>query len=318
MFNLTFETNDDSRIVVIEPKDSWILTDRVGATSTRIEGFYKNTGEKDYSKLIDYQKQGFFEFPRVEGIFRYIFDQDDEETIAWVEQDNQFKIYESRFPMSNGSDEKKVKTKTVPFFAKTIHVADHLARYPFTNTSPQFPLIYPQNYILDPTATDKDTDVTPRILYFAGQRTGFENEDGVIEIFENPGVPTLNPVAFMVNYLDDTGLDPNLGFDNQVLNGTNSVGLMQRFYLQNLARDDKGEIWKNYVKFNSIDNLNFSFRIKAFIDGQKFVVQELQGFNPLIDAPTNFRFYLDVYPDADDVANIINSPLVGVVTLLGT
>ena len=47
-------------------------------------------------------------------------------------------------------------------------------------------------------------------------------------------------------------------------------------------------------------------------------MQKIEGFNPLTDAPTNFIFYLDVYPDANDVANIQNSLIEGVVSLLGT
>ena len=64
-----------------------------------------------------------------------------------------------------------------------------------------------------------------------------------------------------------------------------------------------------------MDFLNFSHRTKGFIDSQRYIVQELDGFNPLIDAPTQFKFYLDVFPDSDDVDNIIDSTLTGVVDL---
>lgn len=314
MFNLTFETDESSRIVTIEPKDSYLNTDRIAALSEVKEGFYQYT-TKDYSKLIDYEKVGSFEFPEMEGRFDYKYNADDEETIKWIEGINDIKIYESRFPIENG-DTSKTKIIEVPFFAKTIHVFDTETRYPATNKIPQFPLIYPQNYFLDPTATEADKDVSPRIFYHAGVRYLSNPEiDGAIELLEAPGIQQALPMTFMVNYNDTTGLDPNLGFDNQEINGTNSVGLMQRFYLQELARNNIGELRKNYVRFNSIDNLNFTFRIKGIIDGQRYIVQELEGYNPLKDAPTQFKFYLDVYPDSDDVAAIINSPLTGVVTL---
>jgi len=316
LHNLGFETDESARIVTIEPKDGYLNTDRVAVLSERKEGFYKDTTTKDYTHLIDYDKKGELKIQNVAGIFVYKWKSDADRTEEFIQGDDEIAIYEAQFPMSNGADTSKVETKEVPFFAKTIHTLDLLARYPDTNVTPQFPLIYPQNYILNPTATVADTEKTIRLLYFAGQRTGYEEKDGQMEFFEDPGVPHLVPMCFMVNYNDDTGLDPNMGFDNQIINGTKSTGLLQRFYLQNLARDNEGCLRKNYVKFNSIDDLNFSFRVKGIIDSQRYVVQELEGFNPLIDAPTQFKFYLDVFPDADDVANIIDSPVQGLALLL--
>lgn len=318
LFNLGFETNDITKIVKIEPLDGYISKDRVAATSERKEGFYKDTVIKDYSKLIDYQKKSDIRLQPMEGLFDFKYKSDSDATIEFIEGINPIGIYQSQFPMSSGADTSKVKTIEVPFFAKTIHVLDQLAKYPGTNRVPQFLLIYPQNYVEDPTATVADYDKSPRVFYFAGQRTGFEDEDGTMQFFENIGVPALVPAAFVVNYNDDTGLDPNLGFDNQIINGVESIGLMQNHYLQKLARDDKGELYKNYVKFNSTDSFNFSFRIKGIIDGQRFIVQQIRGFNPLIDSPSEFNFYLDVFPDSNDINNIINSPLTGVVLLLVT
>jgi len=313
--NLSIETDDDAKTVTIEPKDSHVVADRVAATSTIEEGFYKSE-TKDYSQLVDYDKTGTFEFPSVAASFEYRWRSDDEDTIEWIEGDNEFKIYEARYPMSSGADSSKTEKKEIPFFVKSIHVLDHEARYPDTNKVPQFVLIYPQNYILNPTATIADYDVSPRMLVHWGQRLGFEEQDGQIEFFEFPGVPRLVPMTFMVNYNDDSGLDFNLGFDNQTINGVESVGLMQRYYMQELVRNDKGEIRENYIRFNSVDNSNFTFRIKAVIDSQRYVVQEIEGFNPLKDSPTNFKFYFDVHPSATDVAKIQNSPLQGVVSLL--
>ena len=56
--------------------------------------------------------------------------------------------------------------------------------------------------------------------------------------------------------------------------------------------------------------------MKGIIDSQKYIVQEIESYNPLTDDPTNFKFYLDIHPTAADVANIQNTPLTGVVTLL--
>ena len=312
MHNLTFESDDVARTVTIEPKDLYLNQTRTPTTSELKEGFYRSD-PKDYSKLIDKSKKGNYKFLSVAGTHVYKYASDSDETADWIEGINDLKIYEARFKMSSGANAASVKTKEVPFFAKTIHLLDSLARFPDTEISPQFPLVYPQNEVLDPTATDQRYDIQPRIFYFAGQRAD-TYRDGEIELLEFPSVNTKNPVAFMVNYNDISGLDPNMGFNNVIINGYESKGLLQRYYLQELARLDRGKTKGNYVKFNSIDYLNFTFRTKAFIDGLRFIVQTLEGFNPLIDAPTNFVFLEDKFPDSDDVDNIENSGLKGVVT----
>ena len=318
-FNLCFETDEAAKVVTIEPKDNYFNTSRTPTTTEIKEGFYNNT-QKDYSQLIDYSKKGSFDFPEIQGSFNYIYASDNDPTVDFIEGINALKIYEARFLMGSGSDASKVKTIEVPFFAKTIHILDDLAQYPDTNQAPQFALIYPVNNVLDPTATEERTNIKPRILYFAGQRTTgtFPETDGLIELFEVLGVPTANPLSFMVNYADPTGLDPNLGFDTQIINGVSSSGLLQKFYLQEMTRNDIAELRKNYVQFNSIDYLNFTHRTKAYIDGEKYIVQTLQGFNPLKDAPTQFVFFKDEFPDGNNILQIQNSLLFGVVTNLTT
>jgi len=317
--NLSFETDENRKIVTIEPKDGYISTDREASAATWKEGFY--TSEiKDYSETIDRSKVGKFEFPEFEYSFNYTYPSDSDETADWVEGTNDFKIYEARYPMSSGANTKSPRKIEVPFFHKTIHVSDHLTQFPNTNAIPQYLLVYPQNYVLDPTATEARNDIKPRIAFFAGQRFGldFDETDGLMEFFEFPGVDQKVPLSFMVNHNDPSGLDVNLGFNSLVLNGQNSVGQLHRSYLNEVVRNDIGETRENYNRFNSIDNLNFSFRVKAFIDNQRYIVQELQAFNPLIDDPTNFLFFLDVVPSQVEVDKIQNSPVSDIVTLLST
>ena len=329
MFNLSYETDESTKTVYIEPKDRYRNTGRwvVPATPAVVtdelkEGFYKFEDQKDFSQLIDYKKAGSFEFPAMAGVFAYRYKADSfEDTINFIEGINDTKIYDSKYQLTAGADLKNTQTKEVPFFVKTIHLSDHLIKFPDTNTVPQVPLIYPQNYVLDPTATTAETadNISPRLLYFAGQRgPAFEEIDGTIEWNEFAGLKMRLPFAFMVNYNDNTGLDANLGFNTQTINGTESSGLLQRYYLQELARNNSGELRKNYVKFGIIDKQNFSFRIKGLIDSQRYIVQELTGFNPLKDSPTQFKFYLDIVPSQEDINNIQNSPLLSVVSLLST
>jgi len=328
IFNLAFETDENKRTVRIEPMDryrnksKYISNANPTSIDETLEGFYKDSETKDYSKLIDYEKDGRFDLQDTEGVHKFSWKDAGDETEAWIQGVNDLNIYEANYLMGNGADLAEEKPWEVPFFVKTIHVSDIQARYPDTLIVPQFPLIYPKNYVLDPTATeaDQDYDIEPRLLFHAGRRVFLDTDisDGGFELYDDATLIGFSrvPATFMVNYNDTTGLDPSLSFANEVVNGVTVTGLLQNYHLQNTLRQETGEIRENYTRFNSIDNNKFTFRIKAFIDGQKFIVQEIEGFNPLTDSPTNFKFYLDVHPTAADVANIQNTPLTGVVSLL--
>lgn len=317
-FNLTVETDEDARVVTIEPKDSYVDSVRQDGTSILKEGFYKNE-QKDYTAIIDRSKSSGEEFPTVSETYIYSYASDSDPTIEWTEGQNDIKIYEGRYEMGEGAEINQTKQTTVPFFAKTIHVLDLQAADLDSDTAPQFLLIYPQNYVLDPTATEGSYDVTPRIAYHAGQRFGdLEGVDGYIEMNEIQGLQTRVPATFMVNYNDVSGLDPNLGFNSQIINGVRSKGLIETYYLNELVRLDRGYLYNAYVRYNSIDNLNFSFRLKAFADNKAYIVQQIQGYNPLNEQPTYFKFFLEVIPTLTDTLHIQNSELTGVVSLLTT
>ena len=272
IFNLGFETDDVSKTVRIEPldryrnKSKYISNANPTSFTETKEGFYQDSVIKDYSKLVDYEKEGSFEFEDIEGTFEFKWQNADDETADWVEGNNNLKIYESRYSMSSGADQSKKREIEVPFFAKTIHVSDIEAKYPNTNIVPQFPLIYPKNYVLDPTATEADVDyeTQPRLLYHAGRRPFLTDDefDGLFELYDDNTLigPSYVPATFMVNYNDKTGLDPSLSFANEVLNDVTVEGLLQNYHLQSTLRHDKGQLRENYIRFNSIDNNNFSFQ----------------------------------------------------------
>lgn len=328
IFNLAFETNENTRTVRIEPLDrhrnkcKYISNSNPTSIDETIEGFYKDSETKDYSQLIDYDKEGKFDLEPTDGVHRFKWKDAGDETEEWVQGVNDLKIYDANYLMGNGADLAEENDWEVPFFVKTIHVLDVQARYPNTIIIPQFPLIYPKNYVLDPTAVeaDADFDIEPRLMFHMGRRVFLDTDvsDGLFELYDDATLigPSYVPATFMVNYNDTTGLDPSLSFANEIINGVTVTGLLQNYHLQNTLRQEVGEIRENYVRFNSIDNNNFTFRIKAIIDSQKYVVQEIEGFNPLTDSPTNFKFYLDIHPTELDVMNIQNTPLKGVVSLL--
>jgi len=316
MFNLCFETNEDTKTVTIEPKDAYLDKDREAGTSLLKEGFYKFTSN-DIRDKLDLENPITFDFPDMPSRFDYKFQTDNDDTIDYIELGTEIGIYESRFPIANGFGG-RAETVEVPFFAKTIHVFDTETKPSTLTATPQFPLIYPENYLLNPTIKVNTDKYKPRIFYFGGIRAGvnFTETDGFIELFEDPAVFNRNPICFMVNYTDNTGLDPNLGFGDVEINGILTKGLMSTYHLQELARNDRSEVLNAYIRFNSIDNSNFTFRLKALVDSQQYIYQEIQSFNPILSDSTLFKFYLDVYPLQSDIDNIQNSTLIGTVSLL--
>jgi hypothetical protein len=316
MFNLMFESDDARRIVTIEPKDGYVITDRVANTTTKYEGFYKDSNQKDYSQIINQNKKSETKILDIDGRYIFKYQTDNDPTINFIEGVNELGVYEAQFGMVEGSDKNRTKTIQVPFFAKTIHVSDHLVRFEDTLVYPQFMLKYPENYVLDPTITENENEYLPIIGYHAGQRVGFEDKDGTMEEAEFPGLEVLVPMTFMVNYNDQSGLDPNLGFNNVTIEGNEVTGLAQKFYLQDLARQNQGVLTSHYAPFNSIDEHNFSHRTKAFIHSKRYVVQLVTAYNPITGNDPEFKFLLDIYPNSEDIDNIENSNIQSFVTLL--
>jgi hypothetical protein len=314
-YKLGFETNTDTKTVLIEPLDPYTYTQQTPTpvNETR-EGYYFINNPEDLSKKIDFSRKVEHKIPVLDGFFNFSYLSDDEETIRFIEEGNKIVLYEAIFNSPNGSDKNKTKEVKTDFFAKTLHVRDNLTRYPDTPIQPQFPLIYPVNYVLDPTATPDEAnyDVSPRILYWAGQRGGL---DGFMEIFENPGVAQPVPAAFMVNYNDVSGLDPSLSFSAEKVNGLTVPGLVERFHKHCLSRLKQREQKKAFICSNSIDRDNFTFRNRVLIGGKRYIVFEVESVNPLQNTPDRFLLVRDEFADQACVDLIENSNVRGVVSL---
>jgi hypothetical protein len=312
-YKLAIEANTDSKTVKIEPSEPYRYTDRLTSTDEVREGYYFINNAIDYSDKVDFSRKIDLKFPDLAGFIKYKYQSDDEETEEAIEENERFEIYEAIFNSPNGSDKSKTKTIETEFFAKTIHVFDNIARYPNTNINPQFMLIYPFDYVKDPTARADDTnfDVTPRFGYFGGQRGGI---DGYVELFET-GAQTEVPVSFMVNYNDVSGLDPNLSWAAENINNISVPGLVQNFHVHCLSRLSQRQQKRLSICLNSIDNDNFTFRNRVFIDGKRYIVQEVESVNPLQGLPDRFLLVLDEFADQTIIDAIDNTNLTGVVSL---
>ena len=318
-FNLVYDGDDTTKTITIEPKDRHLERFKSPTlTQNSKEGYYKDE-IKDYTDKVDYNKTGREDYLDTEGRFDFFLKLDNDPTAEFLQGSSKLGIYEARYPIADSSNPQKTKRLEVPFFAKTIHVSDIEAKYPDTNIVPQFPLIYPTNYIEDPTATeaDQDYDIEPRLLYFGGRRSLLPDNlnDGYVQI---NGVGVIwAPAWFAVNYNDTTGFDPSLSFCNEI-GGSNTeiVGCLQNYHLTDTVRQERGQITEHYINLNAIDEHEFSFRIKGVVESQRYIVQLIEGYNPLINDSSNFKFYLDLSPTFTDVEKIINSKVKGIANLV--
>jgi hypothetical protein len=314
IFKLGFDTNADNKKVKIEPLDPYLYTDRLSSTKEVREGYYYLSNTIDYSGKIDFSKKIDNKIPVLDGFFKFFYLSDEDETTKAREENERFKIYEAIYNSPDGSDKNKTKEIKTEFFAKSIHTTDNLARYPDTEINPQFVLSYPFNYVLDPTATNQDAnyDISPRILYFGGQRGGI---DGYIEINENQGGDVELPAAFMVNYNDVSGLDPNLSFATEIIAGQEVAGIVDRFQIHCLSRKSQRGEKKASVLQTPTERDNFTFRKKAIINGKRYVIESIESVNPLQNTPDKFLFVLDEFADKAIKDGIENSNLSGLFSI---
>ena len=321
IFKLVFSTDNASKVVTIEPADNYRYTQRSNTASIVFldeirQGYYQSGNQQNWTQKIDYNQQVNISYPELEGFIDFQYKEDSEETLEFVNGINKFSLYDARYSTGNGSDESKTKVVKTDFFAKTLHVSDFLATHPDSDFTVQFPLIYPKNYILDPTATPSEAQykVSPRLLYFAGKRSGAV--DGLIELFEAQGLTEENPAAFMVNYNDTSGLDPNLSFFDQSIDNANITGLVKRYHLNCIARMKERFTKEAFLCLNLTENQKFSFADKVFIDGQRYIVQELNIVKPFQNNGTKALLVKDATATEDDLNSLEGSKSKGIVSLI--
>jgi len=123
----------------------------------------------------------------------------------------------------------------------------------------------------------------------------------------------------MVNYNDPTGTDPSLSFANEeVIAGVEVPGLLLRFYLQSMARLRVGKLFKAFIFWKALDILKLSFQDKLLIDGGRFILQAVDGYNPLLNISTKTILLLDVYPKQQDIEAVRSTQLAGLANLILT
>ena len=313
MFNLRFEANPQAQTIRIEPADPYLYqqyAEPSTVTKEVREGFYQ-VPASDNTQSLDLEREAELfnntDVPQI-VVFDYKTNGITEET---RENNNPIGIYGAEYTLPQERFNDSTEDNENPFFAKTIHTNDSTVQGTTASFSLQIPLIYPTNYELDPTATEANTDIDPRILYFVGFR-GDITDSSVIYTFASADIAP--PLSFMVNY--NNPLDFSLSFGTEIVQNVSVFGLFESFWMQEYARKRIGKRLECYYFWDLLTINSLSFRNKLLIDGLEWVLQKIDGYSAQSDSSTKTVFLLEEGPNDDDLNETQFSNIIGIVNPL--
>ena len=311
MFNLRFEANVQAGTLTIEPADPYLYRQDNAPTTviqTLEQGFY-SVPTFDSTNTLDLEIDAELISANdidENTIFSYITDSPSEEA---VEKDEPLGIFSAQYALPQDRFNERTETKENPFFAKTVHTNDNSIQGASAVTSLQIPLIYPQDYFLDPTATELDANIEPRVLYFVGFR-GL-SKDSTFNCTFTPGFDLAPPLSFMVNY--NNAADFSIGFGREFIEGQQVPGLFEAFWMQEYARKRIGKRLEAYMFWDLLAMNSLSFKNKLKIDGLEWVLQKIDGYSAQSDSSTKTILLLEQGPTDLDLSNTTYSNILGII-----
>jgi hypothetical protein len=309
-FNLRFEANPQAQTIRIEPADPYLYRQYNAPTTVVQElrqGFYQ-APTADSTQGLDLEPEAELfninDLPRY-TIFDYITDGDSEEA---RETNEPIGIYATKYTLPANRFNEATQENENPFFAKTIHTIDAEIQGTTAVTALQIPLIYPQNYEEDPTATELNADIEPRILFFAGFR-GVPSDSLVKYTFATAELSP--PLSFMVNYNQPS--DFSLSFATETIQGQQVTGLFEAFWMQEYARKRIGKTLECFYFWDLLTINSLTFRKKLLIDGSEWILQKIDGYSAQSDSSTKTVFVLEQGPTSEDTAATEKSGILGII-----
>lgn len=311
VFNLAWETDVTGRTVYAYPKDRYTLSYRNdgdgAATSVTREGFFRTSGATDVTRRVDVTQGG-----------EWIFDtsQVQDQVLAWgtgdvttenLEKKTASNLYSARYRFPDGRYPAGSNWAYTTYFAKTLHIQD--TAISSGGLAVQVPLLYGEDYYESPDAKP-DYTINPKLLYFGGQRGG---QDGYVRVYDpdtSANTPFAPPMAFQVNYNDASGSDWSLSFSDEVTNfGYPVKGLMKTFHLQTLKRMEVGRKLTAFTLWNDGEIGGLSFRNPISLNGDRYLLQAIEGYSLVNRRTAKTVLYLDAAPTTADASNVIGPVL---------
>lgn len=312
IFNLRWETNTRTGEVFAWPADRFKLTylDSFNLSQQTVDeqGFFRDDTKLVLGDRLDVSKGGEFVVEQ-DNVSRNILAwATDDLTAEGAEKRTLTNIYASKYTYPEGRYPEGSEWQYTSFFAKTVHVTEELAVAPNQDFAPQLPIVWGEDFVLVKDAKP-DFSRAPRLLYFAGRRAGI---DGQLMLYNDETEltnPYFFPAAFMVNYNDFQGHDFSLSFGDELVRaGTYTPGLARIFHMQQFKRKEVGREFKYNILLNELDIADLTFRNKYKLDGNTFILQNINGYTPLSADSTPCSFLLDARVYTTDVAKL-SSPV---------
>lgn len=292
LFNLRFESDTDAKTVTIEPAYEYF--DGAGLN----QGFYGGVRSLPVDLLPESELFNETDYPQSEQ-FQYKQDPNDPTFAYVIEGQTTQPPYAATYnqPANRFSGEPAINEN--PFFAATLQTVEaEIERTSTSYISPLLPIIYPQNYILDPTATQAGTEFEPRILYLAN------NVGKLTPQIKITGGTIVLPLSFATfNILTTTPYNESLSF----------AQLLPRFHLRTLASKTVGKRLETYAFWDELSLSGVSFREFVNFDGAYWVLNRIDGYNPLRDQSTKTVLTIDKYPDSTDQSRIDDQAISNIV-----
>ena len=313
-FNLTFQTDVNNRTVTIEPADTYLYEVNNPSTTNLQSGFYGTT-TIDKTQNVDLDKEGeIFSVSEIPNQFILSWQYDgNDPTLDAINAGAGLDLMQSQFNFPSNRFQRGQDVVENPFFSATLCVSDSSIRDPASALDVIIPQIWSANYLTQPTSTEANYDILPRILY-SDQALQYLN--GSVQIYSQyiePTPPHLTiyplPSAWMVDYNNTAGNSMSLSFGNETVNGFLIKGLLERFYLYEFIRQQSGKQVECYVFWDIVEIFNLDFRKLVKIHGDNFILQEVNSFNVALNRSTKTYLLNNYLGDGTEASQISSSLL---------
>ncbi len=309
LFNLTFETNVGLRTVTIEPADNYLYT--YPSANTIEQGFYNKTFS-DLTRKVDLNVTGeLFNVDDFEKSIQFIYKEDSNDpTVEALNQGQNVPMAGAQFnfPVTRLKD--GITDIENPFFAPTLFYFSEDVTNNYSPSPFYVPFIWPENYAENPTATQGNYDIAPRILVHNGFLSPTPEAPQII--IKNPfgaGTLVVNAVeVFMQNY-NSPGVYQSLVFGSETINGVYVKGLLERFYLAEMIRRMYGKQMEVYMFWDVLMLNNLTFRNTIQIHGDNYILNEINSFSVVNQRSTKTYLTYDAKGDGTEVNNIENTAI---------
>jgi hypothetical protein len=307
------------KIVSVEPSDDYLLTSRALATTTIETGFHQET-TTDTTPKQDLSKKGSVtNMNQTQETQYYKWKQDSADATAQgLNLNEDVELGGCKYNMPPNRFKPDTKQNENPFFSPTVMYYDEDIRSTTSEIVPLLPLFWPTD-IRENTnnegAPENLTEFNPRLLWFGGARLG--DIDGNYKLYDSSTATVLSsnavfPACFFVNYNDASGLDVSLSYSDKTIQGNLVQGHLRRFYLDHLARLRQGKKVEMFIYWDELDILQLSFQNKVLINGDMYILEEINSFDPIVDSTTKTVLLYDFGAEQEDINAIDNTIALGV------